>query len=180
MLNRISRTQERRLNTEFTLVASPHSAFKEFFPVTQPIRILIADRDIKFSTKLQIFLDQQEGIKVIDIVRDGQGAVNICKDALPDVVLMDLHLPVLDSIRAVRSILAQNERIRILGLSSIPNDRYAVEAIKAGAYGIIEKNGEACYETILAAIQQVQSGEVLLDQKLASSILEEFDRLSGQ
>ena len=91
---------------------------------------------------------------------------------------MDLHLPVLDSIRAVRSILAQNERIRILGLSSIPNDRYAVEAIKAGAYGIVQKNGQACYEAILAAIQQVQSGEVLLDQRLASSILEEFGRLS--
>jgi DNA-binding NarL/FixJ family response regulator len=180
MLSRTSRLQGNSLKTEFILASSTNSAYIEFFTVTQPARILIADSDIKFSAGLQLFLDKQKGIKVIDIVRDGQGAVNICKDALPDMVLMDLHLPVLDSIRAVQSILAQNERIRILGLSRIPNDRYAVEVIKVGASGIIEKNGEACHEAILEAIQQVQSGEVLLDPKLASSILEEFGRLSDR
>jgi len=180
MLSRMSRLQGNSLNTEFNLASSTNSAFIEFFSVTQPTRILIADSDINFSAGLQIFLDKQEGIKVIDVVRDGQGAVNICKDALPDIVLMDLHLPVLDSIRAVRSILAQNERVRILGLSCVANDRYAVEAIKVGASGIIQKNGEACYEAILEAIRQVQCGEVLLDPKLASSILEEFGRLSDR
>ena len=142
------------------------------------IRVLIADSDINFSEKLRSYLDKQSGIKVISMVRDGQGAVQACREALPDMVLMDLHLPVLDSIRAIQTILAQNERIRILGMSSTPNDRYVVEAIKAGASGCLEKNGEAHCNTIVEAIWQVVNGEVLLSPTLASSILQEFHRLS--
>jgi DNA-binding NarL/FixJ family response regulator len=142
------------------------------------IRLLIAHPDTNFSRKLQAFLDKQGNIKAIDIVRDGQGAVNSCKIALPDLVLMDLHLPVLDSIRTIRAILAQNERIRILGVSSVPNDRYAVEAIKAGARGCIERNGKDDFGAIVTAIQQVATGEVVLNPTLASNILQEFYGLS--
>jgi len=144
-----------------------------------PIRILIADSDINFSQCLQMFLDKQPGLKVIAMVRDGQGAVDICKEVMPDVLLMDLHLPVLDSIRAIQAILDQNDRIRVLGLSSISNDRYAIEAIKAGASGYLDKDDSyAHYDTIAKAIQQVVKGEVLLNSALASSILKEFHRLS--
>ena len=96
------------------------------------IRILIADSDVNFSQSLQDFLRTQADMKVVNTLRDGQGAVDACKKELPDLILMDLHLPVLDSIRAIKSILAQNERIKVLVVSSIPNDRYAVEAVKAG------------------------------------------------
>jgi DNA-binding NarL/FixJ family response regulator len=142
------------------------------------IRLLIADPDTDFSGKLQAYLNKQENIKAINTVRDGQGAVNICKEALPDLVLMDLHLPVLDSIRAIQAILSQNERIIILGISAIPNDRYAVEAIKAGARGYIERNGKEDLELIVTAIRQVATGEVVLNPALASSILQEFYRLA--
>lgn len=142
------------------------------------IRILIADPDTDFSGNLAAYLNKQENIKAISTVRDGQGAVNICKESLPDLVLMDLHLPVLDSIRAIQAILSQNERIKILGISAIPNDRYAVEAIKAGARGYIERNGNEDLETIVTAIRQVAMGEVVLNPALASSILQEFYRLA--
>ena len=141
------------------------------------MRVLIADRDLDFSKNLQRFLDQHEDIKVIDVVQDGQGAVNVCKDALPDIVLMDLRLPVLDSVRAIQAILGQNEHIKILGMSSISGDRYAVEAVKVGASGYIEKNGEMTYNRIVQAIRQVANGEVLLSPGLASGILQEFHRL---
>jgi DNA-binding NarL/FixJ family response regulator len=142
------------------------------------IRVLIAHPDSNFSKKLQTFLDKQENIKAIDIVRDGHGAVYSCKEALPDLVLIDLHLPVLDSIKAIQAILAQNERIRIIGVSSIPNDRYAVEAIKAGARGCIERNGKDDFSAIATAIRQVANGEVILNPTLASNILQEFYRMS--
>jgi len=141
------------------------------------MRVLIADRDLDFSKNLQKFLEQHEDIKVIDVVQDGQGAINVCKDALPDIVLMDLRLPVLDSIRAIQAILGQNEHIKILGMSSISGDRYAVEAVKVGACGYIEKNGEMTYNRIVQAIRQVADGEVLLSPGLASGILNEFRRL---
>ena len=146
--------------------------------MSQLTRVLIADSDINFSKPLKNFLNKQVDIKVVNIVRDGQGAVNTCREALPDLILMDLHLPVLDSIRAIKAILAQNDRIKILGLSAIPDDRYSVEAIKVGAVGCIQKNGETTYNKIVDAIRLAITGDVLLDSSLASFILEEFYRLA--
>ena len=143
------------------------------------MRVIIADKDTDFSNNLRRYLCQHDNISIIEVVQDGQGIVNACQEHLPDVVLMDLHLPVLDSIRAIQIILTQNEYIKILGMSALANDRYAVEAIKAGACGFIEKNGEMTYNTVIKAIQQVINGEVLLSPGLASSILSEFHRLSG-
>jgi DNA-binding NarL/FixJ family response regulator len=140
------------------------------------IRVLIADSDVDFSKNLQDYLDQQADIKIIDTVREGQRAINTCKDAWPDLVLLDLHLPVLDSVRAIQSILKQNERIRILSISSVPNDRYAVEAIKAGARGYIERNGNNDFELIASAIRQIAIGEVILNPTLAFNILQEFNK----
>lgn len=140
------------------------------------IRVVIADSDTSFSKRLQTYLDQQADIKIIDTVREGQSAVNSCKDAWPDLLLLDLHLPVLDSVRAIQLILNQNERVRILGISNIPNDRYAVEAIKAGAQGYIERNGSDDFESIASAIRQIAVGEVILNPTLATSILQEFNK----
>jgi DNA-binding NarL/FixJ family response regulator len=147
-------------------------------PMSKLVRVVIADNDAEFSDNLYQFLERQPDINVIDIVRDGQGAVDACKEYLPDIILMDLRLPVLDTVRAIQTILAQNEHVKILGMSSITNDRYAIEAIKAGAKGFIEKNGDMAYNVAVDAIRQVASGEVLLNPELATGILEEFFRLS--
>jgi two-component system response regulator DegU len=141
----------------------------------QPIRILIADSDTTFTQQLKYVLDQQADLQVIDVVRDGQGAVNGCKELQPHLVLMDLHLPVVDSIKAIQQIVTHNERIKILTTSAIPNDRYAVEAIKVGASGYVEKHTQ---QAIVETIRQVAGGDVSLNPALAISILEEFDRLA--
>ena len=146
--------------------------------MSQPIRILIADNDLNFSKNLNEFLEQQQGMKVVSIVRDGQGAINSCKEAMPDLVLMDLHLPVLDSIKTIQCIVAHhNERIRVLTTSAIRDDRYALEAIKAGACGYVEKN--VGNEALAKTIRQVAAGDVSLNPALAASILEEFHRLAA-
>ena len=146
--------------------------------MSQLLRILIADKDAVFSKGLQEYLDQQTDMTVVDVVQDGQGAVYACKESLPNIVLMDLRLPVLDSVRAIRTILAQNEHIEVLVMSSVSNDRYAVEAVKVGASGYIEKNSEMTYNTVAMAIRQVSNGEVFLSPGLASGILKEFHRFS--
>jgi len=146
--------------------------------MNQPLRILIADNDIDFARRLKTSLDRQRDMQVVDIVRDGQGAVNSCKETQPDLVLMDLHLPVLDSIKAIQHIATKNERIRILATSATPNDRYAIEAIKAGASGYIEKFNGIEDDKMADTIRQVAKGDVTLNPALAMSILEEFHRLS--
>jgi DNA-binding NarL/FixJ family response regulator len=139
------------------------------------IRILIADNDLNFAKGLKYALEQQADLQVVHIVRDGQGAVNGCREALPDVVLLDLHLPVLDSVKAIQRLMAQNEDLRILTMSALINDRYALEAVKAGACGHIEKN--CPLEMMANIIRQVAGGEVCVNPALAASILEEFHRL---
>jgi len=146
--------------------------------MNQPLRILIADNDIDFARRLKASLDRQQDMQVVDIVRDGQGAVNSCKETQPDLVLMDLHLPVLDSVKAIQYIATKNERIRILTTSATPNDRYAIEAIKAGASGYIEKNNGIDDDKMANTIRQVAEGDVTLNPALAMSILEEFHRLT--
>ena len=146
--------------------------------MSKSIRLLIADSDIDFADRLRAMLHEQTDIKVVEIVRDGQGAVNGCKLILPDLILMDLRLPMLDSVRAIQSIAAENKRIKVLVTSAMANDPYAVEAIKVGASGYIEKNGDNNNEAIIEALQQVAAGEALMNPALASSILEEFHRLT--
>ncbi|MCB0208912.1 MAG: response regulator transcription factor [Anaerolineae bacterium] len=140
----------------------------------KPIRLLVADNDIKFSRNFKTFLDRQKEIKVINSVRDGHGAVKACKDMLPDITLLDLHLPVVDSVRAIQLIITQNEFSKILVTSSTPNDRYALEAIKAGACGFVEKKDSNNYQEIAQAISQIAIGDVVLNSTLASHILSEF------
>ncbi len=144
----------------------------------QTLRILIADNDIDFAKQLKKSLDRCQDIKVVGIVRDGQGAVSSCRENNPDLVLMDLHLPVLDSIKAIKSIMSQNDRIKILTISSEPDDRYAIEAVKAGASGYVEKQNGLDTGDMANTIRQVAEGDVTLNPALAVSILEEFHRLA--
>lgn len=138
------------------------------------LRVLIADNNLEFLEQFQAFLEQQGGITVVSTVRDGHGAVTACREIMPDLAVIDLHLPVLDSIRAIKSIIAENENIRILGISAVVNDRYAIEAVKAGALGYVKKNGADSFNQIAYAIRQMASGEVIIDPDLAASILQEF------
>lgn len=142
--------------------------------MNRPIRVLIADNNQQFLQQLTSFLAQQEGLTVVHTTRDGQGTVTACQETRPDLVVIDLHLPVLDSVRAIKQIKTQNEQIKILGMSELANDRYAIEAVKAGANGFVKKNGPNSYQDIAWAIEQVAQGEVVLDSTLALNILEEF------
>ena len=144
--------------------------------MSKTIRVLIADNNPEFAQKFSMFVTQQTGggITVVSSVRDGQGAVQACRESLPDVALVDLHLPVLDGIRTIKAILADNEHIKVLGISAVPKDRYAIEAVKAGARGYVKKNGPASFAEIVGAIQQITNGEVVIDRELAASILQEF------
>ncbi len=138
------------------------------------LRILIADNNLEFLEQFQGYLQQHSDMTVVSAVRDGHGAVTACREIMPDLAVIDLHLPVLDSVRVIKSVIQENENIRILGISAVDNDRYAVEAVKAGALGYVKKNGSASFNQIVHAIRQIASGEVIIDSNLAARILQEF------
>jgi|GEM_PF-2417091 len=141
-----------------------------------PVRILIADSDVEFAAELQKSLNQYDDLNVVQWTRDGVGTVDACRETLPHVVLIDLHLPVLDTIRTITTILTENPRLKILALASQSEDRYAVEAIKAGASGCLDKYTQIT--AVVQAVREVVGGDVFVNPALASSILQEFYDIS--
>jgi DNA-binding NarL/FixJ family response regulator len=137
------------------------------------IRILIADNNPDYARPLEQYLNEQGDFQVVGAVRDGEGALQAYKECLPDLVLIDLHLPVLDSIRTIKALMTDFEGVHILGVSDLASDRYAVEAVKAGAQGYIKKDPHN-YAEIAGAVRQIAAGEVVLTSTLASHILQEF------
>jgi DNA-binding NarL/FixJ family response regulator len=145
--------------------------------MNQAIRILIVDNDVVFAYSLQRLLEQNNQMQVVAVVRDGASAITSCLETQPDVVLLDLHLPDKDSISTIQRLLAWNEHLKILTTSPLVNDPFAIEAVKLGAGGYVDKT---CDEKMVNTIRQVAGGDVAVNPALAASILEEFHNLIAQ
>lgn len=144
--------------------------------MSQIIRVLVAEHNLEVSRCLSDFLNRQSGICVVSTVRDGQGVLHQCRETLPDVAVIDLHLPVLglDSVKTIKAVVLQNQNIRVLAISRQADDRYAIEAVKAGATGYVTVHETSGFAELVSAVRQVANGEVVLNSALAAHILQEF------
>jgi DNA-binding NarL/FixJ family response regulator len=141
------------------------------------IRVLLADDHTIFREGLRAILDRQKDIVVVGEAEDGVEAVKKTAEVAPDIVLMDINMPVMDGVEASRLITAQHQRVGIIMLTMYREDKYAFEAIKAGAQGYVLKDARA--RELLKAIRAVHRGEALIDPAMATKLLEEFRRLAG-
>ena len=142
----------------------------------EAIRVLLADDHAIFREGLCAILDRQKDIVVVGEARDGVEAVKKVAEVAPDIVLMDINMPVMDGVRASRLITAQDQRVGIIILTMYREDEYVFEAIKAGARGYVVKDARA--REVLKAIRAVHRGEALIDPAVATKLLEEFRRLA--
>ncbi len=142
----------------------------------EAIRVLLADDHAIFREGLCAILDRQKDIVVVGEARDGVEAVKKVAEVTPDIVLMDINMPVMDGVRASRLITAQDQRVGIIILTMYREDEYVFEAIKAGARGYVVKDARA--REVLKAIRAVHRGEALIDPAVATKLLEEFRRLA--
>ena len=140
------------------------------------IRVLLADDHAIFRDGLRAILDRQKDIVVVGEAGDGVEAVKKAAELAPDIVLMDINMPVMDGVRASRLITAQDQRVGIIILTMYREDEYVFEAIKAGARGYVVKDARA--REVLKAIRAVHRGEALIDPATATKLLEEFRRLA--
>jgi DNA-binding NarL/FixJ family response regulator len=140
------------------------------------IRVLLADDHAIFRDGLRAILDRQKDIVVVSEAGDGVEAVKKAAELAPDIVLMDINMPVMDGVRASRLITAQDQRVGIIILTMYREDEYVFEAIKAGARGYVVKDARA--REVLKAIRAVHRGEALIDPATATKLLEEFRRLA--
>lgn len=120
----------------------------------------------------------QAGHNVVATAGDGQSAVHRAVATLPDVVLMDLQLPVLSGVEATRRIVAGTQATHVLVLSASGEQADVLEAMKAGATGYLVKSSSR--EELLAAVQGAARGQAVFTAGLAGLVLGEYQRLSDQ
>ena len=136
--------------------------------------VLIADDQALVRVGLRKILEAEPGTTVVGEAGDGEDAVTEARRLQPDVVLMDIRMPVLDGIEATRRIVRARAATRVLILTTFGLDGYVYDALRAGASGFMLK--DASPEEIAAAVRIVASGEALLAPAVTRSVIEEFAR----
>ena len=136
--------------------------------------VLIADDQALVRVGLRKILDSEPEIVVAGEASDGQDAVSSARRLRPDVVLMDIRMPVLDGIEATRLIVRAQPAARVLILTTFGLDSYVYDALRAGASGFMLK--DAPPEEIAGAVRIIASGEALLAPAVTRTVIEEFAR----
>ena len=138
------------------------------------IRVLIADDQAMVRAGFRMLLEAEPDIEVAGEAEDGAMAVSAVPNLKPDVVLMDIQMPVMDGLEATRQIVAMQDEVitRVLILTTFERDDYIFEALRAGASGFILKN--ASPEDLIAAIRVVAEGNALLAPSVTRRIIAEF------
>jgi DNA-binding NarL/FixJ family response regulator len=140
------------------------------------IRVLLADDHLMVRTGLAVLLDATDDIEVVAQVGDGAQAVAAVAESAPDVVLMDLSMPVLDGVEATRLIVADHPDVKVLVLTSFSDRDRVTAALAAGAVGYQLKDSEAA--ELLAAVRAVAAGHAPIDARVARALLP--DRTTGR
>jgi NarL family two-component system response regulator LiaR len=144
----------------------------------EPVRVLIADDHPIVRRGLRAFLELQDSVEVVGEAADGEEAVRQVEALLPDVVLMDLVMPRLDGIEAIRRIREVSPSTRAIVLTSYADDARIFPAVQAGAAGYLLKDVEP--SQLLEAIRAVGRGEALLHPAVAARLMQEFAANRGQ
>jgi DNA-binding NarL/FixJ family response regulator len=138
--------------------------------MADPIRVLIADDHAVVREGLRAFLDLQEGIEVVGEAADGEEAIAAAEQLRPDVILMDLVMPRLDGIAAMRRLRRTDAELRVIVLTSFAQDDRLLPAIQAGAAGYLLKDVEP--QELARAVRAAHAGEALLDPGVAARLVE--------
>jgi DNA-binding NarL/FixJ family response regulator len=141
-----------------------------------PIRVLIADDHRLFRQGLRQICEQLGNLEVVGEAENGQQAVDLACHLQPDIILMDIQMPILDGVQATSLITECAPSVGVTILTMYRQDRYVFEAIKAGARGYLLKDIDG--QELVQAIRAVHRGEALIDPGMAARVLEEFQRLN--
>jgi len=137
------------------------------------LRVLIADDQALVRSGFRLILDSQPDIQVVGEAGDGRAALALARELHPDLVLMDVQMPVMDGIEATRALLSDpGTRTRVLVLTTFDSDRYVYDAVRAGASGFMLKDASAA--DLLAAVHAVAKGEASLAPAVTARLLAEF------
>jgi DNA-binding NarL/FixJ family response regulator len=140
------------------------------------IRVLVADDQTLVRAGFRVLVDSAPDQEVVGEAGNGREAVELARSARPDVVLMDIRMPVLDGLEATRRIVADEllAGVRVLVLTTFDLDEYVYQALRAGASGFLLKDTPPA--DLLAAIRVVAAGDALLAPAVTRRLIAEFAR----
>jgi two-component system, NarL family, response regulator LiaR len=135
------------------------------------IRVLLADDHCMVREGLRLFLEHDPELEIIAEARDGAEAVDTARHLHPDVILMDILMPIMDGISATTTILAELPTIKIIVLTNVLEHSSVVRAVKAGASGYLLKDIQA--DELCSAIKAVVAGQVQLSPQVSAHLMRE-------
>lgn len=136
------------------------------------IRVVIVDDQALVRSGMRLLLAEEPDIEVTAEAANGQVAVQTVLASRPDVVLMDIRMPVMDGLAATRRLIQGGSDARVLILTTFDLDEYVFEALRSGASGLLLKDSTA--EELVAAVRVLAAGEALLDPTVTRRVIDAF------
>lgn len=140
--------------------------------MSEQIRVVLVDDQALFRAGIRMLIQSQQDIAVVGEAGDGQQALAVVADTKPDVVLMDIRMPVMDGLTATAEILSKPDAPRIVMLTTFDLDEAAARAIRQGASGFLLKDADP--EFLLAAIRTVHSGSSVIAASATRDLFAQF------
>jgi DNA-binding NarL/FixJ family response regulator len=142
------------------------------------IRVLLVDDHAILRDGIHALLALQDDIEVVGEAADGREAIEKARQLAPDIVLMDIVMPLMDGLEACRRICKENPKIRVIVLTQYDNKEYVSSSVKAGAAGCISKRAVA--SELVSAIRVVHGGDYFLYPPIAAMLVEDYLQRVGE
>ena len=142
--------------------------------MTDAIRVVLVDDQALFRTGIRMLIGSQTDIEVVGEAADGREALAVVTESRPDVVLMDIRMPIMDGIEATERVVAMPDGPRVVVLTTFDLDEAAMRAIRGGASGFLLKDADP--EFLLAAIRTVHAGTAVIAPSATQELIARLDR----
>jgi DNA-binding NarL/FixJ family response regulator len=139
--------------------------------------VVVADDQALVRGAFTVLVDSAPDLRVVGEAANGAEAVEVVARTRPEVVLMDIRMPVMDGLAATREILARDPAVRVLVLTTFDLDSYVYEALRSGASGFLLKDASA--DELASAVRLVAAGDALLAPGITRRLIAEFARLGA-
>jgi len=144
----------------------------------KPITVLLAEDNVSFRKSVKALIETDEDIDVVGEAKNGREAVELALDLQPEVVVMDIAMPVLNGLQAAHQIRGKSSSIRVIMLSAHPDPEYIEQAFKCGAFGYLIK--QSAPQDLIRAIRRVQKGKTFFSASIPKGLRDQWLKASAK